>query len=58
MMRLLYDTHSFFYLQHMSDSRLLRANSLYELKQAPAFADNVLHITKNYVSVSYNSLIM
>ena len=58
MTSLLYDTHLFFYLQHMSDSRLLRANSLYELKQAPASADNVSHITKTCVSVSYNSLII
>ena len=35
----------------MPDAHLLRANSIFDLKQAPADAGNVFHITKNCVSV-------
>ena len=44
-------TCSFFYLKHMPDAHLLRANSIFDLKQAPADAGNVFQITKNCVSV-------
>ena len=55
--RLLYKTHSFCYLKHMPDLHLLRANSLFELKQAPADAGNVFRITKNFASVSCRGLL-
>jgi len=35
----------------MPDAHLLRANSIFDLKQAPADAGNVFQITKNCVSV-------